>query len=152
MERDLKPKQQILRAIVYVIGVAMLGNGMWMVSRAIEWFFHIPVDMPATGEPNGHLIRDVGFAYIVFGFALNWCALQLESRRSVFLMVSFFMVVHALGHAIEIIIGLLPASHWWIDFPLVFFPGLILGVLAVPRIWASLVEDNGVGNQTGDLL
>ena len=152
MERDLKPKQQILRAVVYVIGVAMLGNGMWMVSRAIEWFFHIPVDMPATGEPNGHLIRDVGFAYIVFGFALNWCALQLQSRRSVFLIVSFFMVAHALGHAIEIIIGLLPASHWWIDFPLVFFPGLVLGVLAVPRVWTSLVEDNGVGNQPGDLL
>jgi len=130
----------------------MLGNGMWMVSRAIEWFFHIPVDMPATGEPNGHLIRDVGFAYIVFGFALNWCALQLQSRRSVFLIVSFFMVAHALGHAIEIIIGLLPASHWWIDFPLVFFPGLVLGVLAVPRVWTSLVEDNGVGNQPGDLL
>lgn len=130
----------------------MLGNGIWMVSRAIDWFFHIPVDMSATGEPNGHLIRDVGFAYIVFGFALNWCALQLESRRSVFLMVSFFMVVHALGHAIEILIGLLPPSHWWIDFPLVFFPGLVLGVLAIPCVWASLVDDNGAGKQTGDLL
>lgn len=71
----------------------MMANGIWMVSRAIQWFFHIPVDMSATGEPNGHLIRDIGFAYIVFGFALNWCALRLESRRPVFLMVSFFMVV-----------------------------------------------------------
>jgi len=119
----------------------MIGNGVWMVSRAIQWFFHIPVDMPATGEPNGHLIRDVGFAYIVFGFALNWCALQLESRRPVFLMVSFFMVVHALGHVSEILIGLLPASHWWIDFPLVFFLVVILGALAIPGVWASLVED-----------
>jgi len=51
----------------------MMANGIWMVSRAIQWFFHIPVDMSATGEPNGHLIRDIGFAYIVFGFALNWC-------------------------------------------------------------------------------
>ena len=124
----------------------MIGNGLWMVSRAIEWFFHIPVDMPATGEPNGHLIRDVGFAYIVFGLALNWCALQLRCRRPVFLMVSFFMVVHALGHAIEILTGLLPASHWWIDFPLVLLPGLIFGLLAIPRVWASLVGDTDAGS------
>jgi len=120
----------------------MMGNGIWMVSRAVEWFFNIPADMPATGEPNGHLIRDVGFAYIVFGYALNWCALQLENRRPVFLMVAFFMVVHAFGHVSEIIVDLLPASHWWIDFPLVFLPGLILGGLAIPRVWTSLVGDN----------
>ncbi len=143
----MKPKQQILRAFFHIVGAAMIGNGIWMVSRAIEWFFHVPVDMLATGEPNGHLIRDVGFAYIVFGFALNWCALQLERRRAMFLMVSFFMVAHALGHIVEILIGLLPASHWWIDFPLVLFPGLILGVLAIPRVWASLVGDSDAGKQ-----
>ena len=142
MERQLKPKQKILRAFSHIVGAAMIVNGIWMVSRAIEWFFHIPVDMLATGGPNGHLIRDVGFAYIVFGSALNWCALKLESRRAVFLMVSFFMVAHALGHVIEILIGLLPTSHWWIDFPLVLFPGLILGVLAIPGVWTSLVDDS----------
>jgi len=137
----MRASQQVTKAFVQLVGVAMIGNGLWMVSRAIEWFFNIPADMPATGEPNGHLIRDVGFAYVVFGFALNWCALQLENRRPVFLMVAFFMVVHALGHVSEIIIGLLPASHWWIDFPLVFFPGLVLGGLAVPRVWTSLVGE-----------
>ena len=122
-----------------IIGAAMIANGIWMVSQAINWFFHIPVDMQATGDPNGHLIRDVGFAYIVFGFALYWCALRLESRRAVFLMVAFFMAAHALGHAVEILTGLLPASHWWIDFPLVFFPGLVLAILAIPRVWEVLV-------------
>ena len=134
-------KQQILRNVLHFVGAVMMANGIWMVSRAIQWFFHIPVDMPATGEPNGHLIRDIGFAYIVFGFALSWFAVQLESRRAVFLMVSFFMVVHALGHAIEILIGLLPTSHWWIDFPLILFPGVLLGALAIPRVWASLVSE-----------
>ena len=127
----------------------MIANGIWMVSRAIQWFFHIPADMSATGEPNGHLIRDIGFAYIVFGFALNWCAFQLASRRPVFLMVSFFMVAHALGHAVEILIGLLPTSHWWIDFPLVLFPGLFLGTLAIPRVWSSLVSDHEAPNPKG---
>jgi hypothetical protein len=147
VEKSLKPKQQILKAIFHIVGVAMIANGIWMVSRAIEWFFHVPADMLATGEPNGHLIRDVGFAYIVFGFALNWCAVQLQSRRAVFLMVSFFMVAHALGHVVEILVGLLPASHWWIDFPLVLFPGLVLGVLAIPRVWASLVGAVDAGDE-----
>jgi hypothetical protein len=64
-------------------------------------------------------------------------------------MVSFFMVVHALGHITEILIGLLPKSHWWIDFPLVMFPGIVLGALAIPRVWASLVSDHDAVKQTG---
>lgn len=136
----MKSKQQIVGAFVHIIAFAMMANGLWMVSRAIEWFFNIPADMPATGEPNGHLIRDVGFAYIVFGFALNWCALQLEKRRPVFLMVAFFMSVHALGHVTEIVVGLLPPSHWWIDLPLVLLPGLSLALLAIPSVWAAMVQ------------
>ena len=134
------PKQQIVRSFVHIVGTAMMANGIWMVSRAMEWFFNIPADMQATGEPNGQLIRDVGFAYIVFGFALNWCAVQLDRRRPVFLMVAFFMVAHALGHVVEIMIGLLPPSHWWIDFPLVLLPGLSLGLLAIPGVWATAVQ------------
>jgi len=40
----------------------------------------------------------------------------------------------------EIMIGLLPPSHWWIDFPLVLFPGLSLGLLAIPGVWAATVQ------------
>ncbi len=125
----------MIKVVLRIVGAVMIANGVWMVARAIEWFFHIPADMTATGEPNGHLIRDVGFAYIVFGAALSWCSFELQSRRPVFLMVTFFMVAHALGHLVEILIGALPASHWWIDFPLVFLPGLILGALAIPSVW-----------------
>ncbi len=125
----------MIKVVLRIVGAVMIANGVWMVARAIEWFFHIPADMTATGEPNGHLIRDVGFAYIVFGAALSWCSFELRSRRPVFLMVTFFMVAHAFGHLVEILIGALPASHWWIDFPLVFLPGLILGALALPSVW-----------------
>ncbi len=145
----MTPKQQVLRAFFHIAGTAMIGNGIWMVSRAIEWFFNVPADMAATGEPNGHLIRDVGIAYVVFGIALNWCAFQLSRRRAVFLMVAAFMFFHALGHVIEIVVGLLPASHWWIDFPVVLLPGLILGVLAIPGVWESLAADSEADNQTG---
>ncbi len=137
----MKVKQQILNFSLHLVGLAMIGNGLWMVVGAMGWFINIPADMPATGDPNGHLIRDVGFAYIVFGFAVNWCVLQLHNRRPVFLMASFFMVAHALGHLAEILLGLLPTSHWWIDFPLVFLPGLIFGALAIPGVWRAFVDD-----------
>ncbi len=132
-------KRQVLKAAFHIVGVTMIANGIWMVSRALEWFFKVPADMLATGEPNGHLIRDVGFAYIVFGFSLYWCALDLKSRRTVFLMAAAFMIAHALGHVVEILTGLLPASHWWIDFPLVLLPGLLLGALVIPRTWEHFV-------------
>ncbi len=139
----MKSERRIFKIFLHLAGIAIFANGLWMVVAALEWFFGIPADMPATGDPNGHLIRDVGFAYIVFGFALNWCALQLQTRRPVFLMVSFFMVVHALGHLVEILFGLLPASHWWVDFPLVFLPGLVFGALVIPRVWTALVDQSG---------
>jgi len=142
----LRPKHQILRVIFHIIGLAMIANGIWMVARAIEWFFNIPADMPATGEPNAHLIRDIGIAYIVFGIALNWCAFHLKSRRSVLLMVALFMIFHALGHAIEILSGTLPASHWWIDFPFVFLPGLFFAALSIPQVWALLLDEFDSGS------
>jgi hypothetical protein len=132
-------KQKIVSVAFHVAGAAMVANGIWMVSLAVNWFFHIPADMSATGEPNGHLIRDVGIAYIVFGAGLTWCALRPATRRPVFLLVACFMSGHALGHVIEILAGLLPTSHWRTDFPLVLLPGLLFAALAFRPVWASLV-------------
>ena len=145
MAKKMSQRHQILKTILQIVGLAMIANGIWMVASAIEWFFSIPADMPATGEPNGHLIRDVGIAYVVFGIALHWCALQLNSRRFVLLMVAMFMIFHALGHAFEILFGALPTSHWWIDFPFVFLPGLFFAALAFPKIWAWLVGEIDLG-------
>jgi len=35
-------KKKILRAVLNIVGAAMIVNGIWMVARAVEWFFHIP--------------------------------------------------------------------------------------------------------------
>ncbi len=32
MQRQSMPKQHILRAFLHIVGVAMIGNGIWMVS------------------------------------------------------------------------------------------------------------------------
>jgi hypothetical protein len=120
----------------------MIGNGLWMVFSALPWFTNIPTDMAATGIPNSHLIHDVGIAYIVFGVGLVWCASNLGRCRSVYLGTMFFMTGHAMGHAVEILVGQLPPSHWWIDFPLVFLPGIILAVLAFPQVWRRVTSSS----------
>lgn len=129
-------RRNFLKAFFALTGVAMIANGVWMEMSAFQWFLKIPADMPATGQPNGHMIRDVGLAYAVFGTGLIWCGSRLQECRPVFLGVSFFMVGHAIGHVVEILLDLLPQSHWWIDFPLVFLPGLIFGALAIRPLWA----------------
>jgi hypothetical protein len=118
-----------------LVGVSMIANGLWMAFSALPWFTHIPTDMAATGNPNSHLIHDVGIAYMVFGLGLIWCAGNLERCRPVYLGIMLFMIGHAIVHGIEILVGQLPPSHWWIDFPLVFLPGIILALLALPKVW-----------------
>lgn len=121
-------------------GIGLIANGLWMTFSALPWFTLIPTDMAATGHPNNHLIHDVGIAYIVFGVGLVWCASNLARSRPVYLGVMLFMTGHAAGHAIEIMAGQLPPSHWWIDFPLVFLPGIVLAVLAFPQIWKRVTD------------
>jgi hypothetical protein len=143
----------ITRWFFRLLGVIMITNGLWMVFSALPWFTHIPADMAATGIPNSHLIHDVGIAYIVFGIGLVWSASNLERCRPVYLGVMLFMTGHAIGHAVEILVGQLPPSHWWIDFPLVFLPGIILAILALPQVWSKATSsktksrpDNFPGN------
>ena len=125
-----------------LVGLFMILNGAWMMLSASHWFSNIPADMIATGFANNHLIHDVGVAYFTFGVGLVWCGRHLTQCRPVYLGVTMFMVGHALGHVIEILGGHLPASHWLIDFPLVFLPGILFFILALPSVWKRVILEN----------
>jgi hypothetical protein len=122
-------------------GVAMIANGIWMEVNAYHWFFTIPAGLPNTGEPNAHFIRDVGLAYLIFGTALAWCTFNFKNRRAVFVCVAAFMAGHALGHVVEISLGILPPSHWWLDLVPVLAPGLIFAVFLFPKPWRWLTAE-----------
>lgn len=123
-----------------VLGTVMIANGGWMLAHAFHWFWNIPAGLPDTGEPNGHLVRDVGLAYIIFGAALVWSTFKLAERRAMFLCVTAFMLGHAAVHVIEILLGALPPSHWLIDLPLVLIPGILLGAFIYGKAWRWLVR------------
>lgn len=127
------------RAFLNLLGVISLGNGLWMIVHAWSWFEWIP-GVTDTGEANAHFIHDVGIAFTVCAIGLFWCARHLDIARPVFLGITLFIAGHALGHVVEIIAGLLPHSHWYIDIPLVFLPACLLTLAALPKNWARLTQ------------
>ncbi|MBI3171425.1 MAG: hypothetical protein HYZ32_02410, partial [Hydrocarboniphaga effusa] len=78
--------------IFRILGAVMAGNGLWMLLHAFHWFWNVPAGLPDTGDPNGHLIRDVGVAYVIFGAALVWSTFKLARRRAVYLCAAAFML------------------------------------------------------------
>jgi uncharacterized protein YjeT (DUF2065 family) len=130
--------QAIVVWVLRAIALVMIVNGVWMLLGAFNWFQHVPAALSDTGPPNGHLIRDVGLAYFIFGVTLLWSSLRLIDRRAAFLIATAFVAGHAADHAIEISLDMLPPSHWLIDLPLVLAPGLFLLVFALPTGWRWL--------------
>lgn len=141
-ELILGMKENQLSIILSFFGAVNVGNGIWMLLFVDNWFNAIP-GVHDTGPLNRHFVHDVGMVYLLAGVALIWCARHVRSTRYVYLSVMLFFVGHAAIHVIEIIIGLLPPSHWLIDLPLIFVPALILLGLT-----PSILKLNELSNQT----
>ena len=120
--------------LLWIMGVASLANGAWMIAHAWTWFTTLP-GVIDTGAVNSHFIHDVGVVYLLCGAGFMWCARNLAAARPVFVGITLFFVLHAAGHVAEILTGALPSSHWWIDLPLVFAPALVLGWFLLPAQW-----------------
>lgn len=127
----------LFRLFLLIMAIVSLGNAVWMLGHGWSWFGLVP-GVTDTGPPNLHLIHDIGVAYAVAGLGLLWCARRGRSAYPVFVGVTLFFVGHALGHVVEILAGFLPPSHWWIDMPLVFLPGALLVITALPDVWRRL--------------
>lgn len=124
-----------------VMAAISIANGIWMMLHAWSWFEWIP-GVTDTGAANAHFIHDVGIAYTTCGIGLIWCVRNLAQAWPVFMGITLFNGGHALGHVIEILTDQLPASHWLIDLPLVFFPSLLLVLAAWPPNWRRLTEQS----------
>lgn len=119
-------KGLLLKSIYNLLGAISLGNGFWMVVSASTWFSKMPVEAEDTGPFNAHFVHDVGLVYLLVGIGAFWCAYKLKNCTEVHLGITLFMGGHALIHIVEILLEVLPASHWFIDFPLVTLPAIIL--------------------------
>lgn len=122
-----------LKSLLNIFGASSIGNGLWMLLFAQNWYDNMPVAIHDTGPLNTHFVHDIGLVYLIAGLALLWCASNLPKSFNVFIGILLFYVGHALIHVVEILLGLLPPTHWWIDFPLVFLPAIVL-IFLVPSV------------------
>lgn len=126
-----------VRQGIALVALVSLVNAVWIFGSVLHWFETIP-GVADTGLPNHHFVRDVGLVYGLFGAALLWVLRDPSPRYAVFVVATLFYLGHALGHVVEILVGALPHSHWLIDIPLVFAPGLFLATVAWPPVWRRL--------------
>lgn len=124
-----------LKVVYILMGAISLGNGVFMFVAPETWYHIELLGVEDTGPMNIHFIRDIGVVYVIVGIALLWAAFNLARCYIVHIGVTLFLLGHALEHAMEIVIGDLPHSHWGIDAGGVFLPGVAFFVLALPSVW-----------------
>jgi hypothetical protein len=100
-----------------------------MLADPAGWYERVPAAVPDTGPLNLHFVRDIGSMYVTMAAALFWAAARPAARVPLLTIVLLFHLLHAGGHVMDTLAGRLPASHWAIDFPGVYFPTIILAVL-----------------------
>ena len=108
------------------MGALSVGNGLWMLLFAENWYLNLPAGIEDTGPLNTHFVHDIGLVYCIAGLAAFYCASRITNCKAVHIGLALFTVGHAFIHVVEISIGLLPPSHWLIDLPLLFVPAMLI--------------------------
>jgi len=67
-------KPLILKSVFNLLGAGALGNGLWMLFFAENWYQNIPAAIHDTGPLNTHFVHDIGLVFCIAGIALLWCA------------------------------------------------------------------------------
>ncbi len=130
----------LLKAFYNFTGAVNIGNGLWMLLFAENWYLNLPAAIEDTGPLNTHFVHDIGLVYCIVGIAAFYCAARVHHCKAVHIGMSLFIVGHALIHVVEILIGLLPPSHWLIDLPLLFVPAMLM--LAITPYVLSIQKSN----------
>jgi hypothetical protein len=122
-----------MRILLWILGAPNVANGIWMLVWPEAWYTDIPAAVPDTGPLNLHFVRDIGAAFITGGLGLCLAAEAPRYRQPAIWGAATFFGLHAAIHVADLIAGRLPADHWWVDAPTVFFPALLLIALSMRR-------------------
>ena len=125
--------------VLWTLGIIAAANGIWMLAEPASWFATIP-GVTNTGPFNVHLVRDVGCTYLTMAVAMLVAGWTPRAGFPVMLVVSTFMLLHALLHHVwDILVGRLPHSHTFTDLPGVFLPA-VLSVAITAWLYADWRE------------
>lgn len=114
--------------LLLIFGIVALVAGLFAFVAPLS-FFELLAEY--TGQPNAHLIRDVGAAYVSAGVALSWAAFRPAWRGPLVSVAAIFLLLHALGHVIDLVAGHVHLSHIVVDAVQVFLPAVVTSGLAL---------------------
>jgi len=119
----------LITGIAILLGVAMLGNGVFMAIAPESWYWLVP-GVPDRGPFNQHFVRDIGFIYVLIGAAFGYGAIYTRHRFQLWLMPTAWLVLHAIFHVWEVLVGICGPEALIVDFGGVTLPALLgLGLL-----------------------
>ena len=85
-----------VRALLLLVGLIHIGNGLWMVIAPGDWYAAVP-GVASTGPANPHFIVDIGLAFAASGAGL---LVGLRRGAAAFAVAGVvWPMLHALFHA-----------------------------------------------------
>ena len=114
--------------LLKILGTLLLATGIYAFVLPQDFFERFAA---YTGNFNIHLMRDVGAAYLAAGFAVMWASFVVRWRAPLLCIASAFLLLHAVGHIIDLFRGRVEAAHLLVDAYQVFLPALIIAALGL---------------------
>lgn len=87
----------IVRALLVLLGVIHIVNGLFMLIAPAEWYASVP-GVTATGPFNPHFILDIGMAFVASGAGLILGARRNANAAILACAGSTWPALHALVH------------------------------------------------------
>lgn len=120
---------KLATGIALLLGLAMLGNGVFMTMAPESWYWMVP-GVPDRGPFNQHFVRDIGFIYMLAGAAFIYGSVYTRHRLTLWLMPTAWLVCHAIFHIWEVVVGICGPESLVEDFAGVTLPALLaLGLI-----------------------
>lgn len=111
-------------AAAFVLGVAAVANGTFMLIDPERWYLAVP-GVTTTGPFNQHFVRDIGLIFLLLGGAFLLGAARTDLRVPFWGASAIWLSGHALFHFWEVAVGICGPSALARDFPAVTLPAII---------------------------
>ena len=115
-------------ATALILGLVMVVNATWQLVAPQGWYWAIP-GVPDRGPFNQHFVRDLGVIYALSGAGLIMGALRPQHRFGYWWAPTVWLVVHALLHLWEVLVGISDHHSLIEDFAGVTLPALAALIL-----------------------
>ena len=115
---------KVITGIALLLGLAALGNGVFMTVAPESWYWMVP-GVPDRGPFNQHFVRDIGFIYMLIGAVFIYGAIYTKHRLQLWVLPTAWLVLHAIFHIWEVVVGICGPESLVEDFGGVTLPALL---------------------------